>query len=360
MFYSLSGFLAELWSVLNVLQYITFRSLGAAATGLFLSLALGPIVIRKFTLGNVGAVIRDDGPESHHAKAGTPTMGGLFVLAAVFVSVLLWGNLANSYVWTVLFIMLTFGFIGFLDDYLKLAEKSSRGLSSLRKYLLQSVFALAAALFLYFTASDPVETAYILPFFKDVTLELGIGFVVITYLMIVGTSNSVNLTDGLDGLAIMPCVMICGALGLIAYVVGHSEFADYLLLPHVLNSGELAVVCSAIVGAGLGFLWYNAYPATVIMGDVGSLALGAVLGIIAVMIRHEIVLLIMGGLFVLETFSVITQVTYFKLTGRRIFLMAPIHHHFELKGWKESHIIVRFWILTVMFVMVGLATLKLR
>ena len=356
----LTDYISQYISFFNVFQYITFRSAISAATALLISLAIGPTVIRLLARKQIGAVIRDDGPSTHQAKAGTPTMGGVLILIAIFVSVVLWGDLTNRNVLVVLIVLLGFGFVGWLDDYLKITKKNPKGLSAGKKYSLQSLIGLSIAVYLYLAAGSPEELNYIVPFAKNVVIPLGFGYVVITYLMIVGMSNSVNFTDGLDGLAILPVVLVCGALGLIGYLVGHMEFSAYLQIPYVSDMGEISVVCGAIVGAGLGFLWFNAYPASVIMGDVGALALGAALGVIGVLVRHEIVLLIMGGLFVLETFSVMAQVTNFKLFGKRIFRMAPLHHHFELKGWPESHVIVRFWIFTVMFVMLGLSTLKLR
>ena len=287
-------------------------------------------------------------------------MGGLFILLAVFVSTLAWGDLTNRFVWVGLATLASFGFIGWLDDYLKASKKSPHGLTARTKFLMQAVAALAIALYLYLSAQSAAELNYIVPFLKEVAIPLSFGFVVITFLMLVGMSNSVNLTDGLDGLAILPVVLVCGALGLIAYLTGHVEFSDYLDIPYLIGTSELTVLCAAVIGAGLGFLWYNAFPASIWMGDVGSLSLGAFLAAVAVMVRHELVLLIMGGLFVIETISVITQVGHFKVFGSRIFRMAPIHHHFELKGWPESHVIVRFWILSLIFVMVGLATLKIR
>ena len=305
-------------------------------------------------------MVRDDGPESHFAKAGTPTMGGMLILVAITVGTLLWSDLSNRYVWTVVLTMLAFGVIGWLDDYLKISRQNSRGLPARWKYLAQSLVALTAAVFLYSTATLPAETQLIVPFFKHVAIDLGVGYVVLAYFVIVGASNGVNLTDGLDGLAIMPTVMVGGALGAIAYLTGHVEFAHYLRIPYVPGAGELAVFAGALVGAGLGFLWFNAHPAEVFMGDVGALALGAALGVLAVVVRHEIVLFIMGGLFVLETVSVIVQVVSYRLTGRRVFRMAPIHHHFERLGWEENHVVVRFWIISLVLVLIGLATLKLR
>ena len=287
-------------------------------------------------------------------------MGGALILASITISTLLWADLSNRYVWIVLLVTVFFGAIGWVDDYRKVVEKNSRGLPGRWKYFWQSVFGLAAAFVLYFTAQTPAETALIVPFLKDISIPLGAGFIVLTYLVIVGTSNAVNLTDGLDGLAILPTVLVGGALGIFAYASGHVSFAQYLFIPYVPGVGELIIFCCALVGAGLGFLWFNTYPAQVFMGDVGALALGAALGTVAVVVRQEIVLFIMGGVFVVETLSVVIQVASFKLTGKRVFRMAPIHHHFELKGWPEPRVIVRFWIITVVLVLVGLATLKLR
>ncbi len=356
----LAEYLTTLESGFAVLQYITVRGIMGVMTALILSLMIGPWMIRKLSQQKIGQVVRDDGPKSHFSKAGTPTMGGALILISIAVSTLLWADLRNSYVWVVLLTTLLFGAVGWVDDYRKVFRKDPRGLPAKWKYLWQSVIGLAAALFLYFNATDPVQTSYIVPFFKDVSIDTGILFIVISYFVIVGSSNAVNLTDGLDGLAILPTVMVGGALGIIAYLAGHAEFSEYLRIPFVTGTGELVIFCGALVGAGLGFLWFNTYPAQVFMGDVGALALGAALGVVAVIARHEIVLFIMGGIFVAETMSVILQVASFKLTGKRIFRMAPIHHHFELKGWPEPRVIVRFWIITVMLVLFGLATLKLR
>jgi phospho-N-acetylmuramoyl-pentapeptide-transferase len=356
----LAEYLTTLESGFAVLQYITVRGIMGIMTALILSLMIGPWMIRKLSQQKIGQVVRDDGPKSHFSKAGTPTMGGALILISIAVSTLLWADLRNSYVWVVLLTTLLFGAVGWVDDYRKVFRKDPRGLPAKWKYLWQSVIGLAAALFLYFNATDPVQTSYIVPFFKDVSIDTGILFIVISYFVIVGSSNAVNLTDGLDGLAILPTVMVGGALGIIAYLAGHAEFSNYLRIPFVTGTGELVIFCGALVGAGLGFLWFNTYPAQVFMGDVGALALGAALGVVAVVARHEIVLFIMGGIFVAETMSVILQVASFKLTGKRIFRMAPIHHHFELKGWPEPRVIVRFWIITVMLVLFGLATLKLR
>jgi len=356
----LAEYLQQFHTGFGVFQYLTLRGILGVLTALALSLWLGPWMIRTLQLRQIGQAVRNDGPQSHLSKKGTPTMGGALILTAITVSTLLWADLANRYVWTVLAVTLLFGAIGWVDDYRKVIEKNSRGLPSRWKYFWQSVFGLAAAVFLYMTAQNPVETTLIVPMLKDVALPLGVGFVVLTYFVIVGTSNAVNLTDGLDGLAILPTVMVAGALAIFCYLSGNFKFAEYLLIPYVPGAGELIVFCAALVGAGLGFLWFNTYPAQVFMGDVGALALGAALGTIAVIVRQEIVLFIMGGVFVMETLSVMIQVASFKLTGKRVFRMAPIHHHFELKGWPEPRVIVRFWIITVILVLVGLATLKLR
>jgi phospho-N-acetylmuramoyl-pentapeptide-transferase len=356
----LSEFLAKYFHVFHVFQYLTLRAILSTLTSLVVALLIGPAMIRRLSRNHVGQVIRDDGPKSHLSKAGTPTMGGALVLVAITLSTLLWSDWTNRYIWVVLLVTLGFGAIGFWDDYLKLFLKHSRGLSARRKYLFQSILALGAAFYLYFTATTPIETQFVLPFFKHVLLPLGPLFIVMTYFVIVGSSNAVNLTDGLDGLAILPAVMVAGALGIFAYVTGNVNFANYLSIPYVPGSGEIVIFCGSIVGAGLGFLWFNTYPAQVFMGDVGALSLGAALGIIAVIVRQELVLMLMGGVFVLETVSVILQVASFKLTGKRIFRMAPIHHHFELKGWPEPRVIVRFWIITFILVLSGLATLKLR
>jgi len=356
----LTDHLAQFISGFAVFQYLTFRTMVSLVTALILSLLIGPWVIDRLNRHQIGQPVRGDGPESHLRKAGTPTMGGALILIVILFTTLMWGELGNRYVWTVLLVTLAFGGIGWADDYLKIRRRNSDGLAARTKYAWQSLFGLAAALFLYLSAELPAETNLILPFFKMVAIPLGVGYVAVAYLVIVGMSNAVNLTDGLDGLAILPTVMVGAALGLIAYLAGHVEFASYLQIPHIPQAGELAVFCGALIGAGLGFLWFNAYPADVIMGDVGALALGAALAVVAIIVRHEIVLLIMGGLFVIETASVIIQVASYRLTGRRIFRMAPIHHHFELKGWPEPRVIVRFWILTLVLVLVGLSTLKLR
>ncbi len=356
----LTEYLSEFISGFSVFQYLTFRTMVSVMTALFTSLLIGPYVIRKLADLQISQTVREEGPKSHLSKAGTPTMGGALILIVIIVTTLLWGDLTSRHIWLVLSVTLAFGVIGWADDYLKLTRKSSAGLAARWKYFWQSVVGLSAAVFLYASAELPVETDLIVPFFKNVAIPMGTGFIVLSYLMIVGMSNAVNLTDGLDGLAILPTVMVGGALGLIAYVSGNVSFAEYLQIPYVPGAGELAVFCGALIGAGLGFLWFNAYPAQVFMGDVGALALGAALGVVAIIVRHEIVLLIMGGLFVLETASVIIQVVSFRLTGKRVFRMAPLHHHFELKGWPEPKVIVRFWIVTLVLVTIGLSTLKLR
>ena len=363
MLLELAQWLAKDVRLFNVFGYITLRAVLACLTALAISLILGPAVIRKLTAYKIGQAVRDDGPKSHLTKAGTPTMGGALILLAVGITTLLWGDLGNHYVWVVLLVTVAFGAIGWIDDYRKVVHRNPKGLSARAKFFWQSVFGLAAAGYLAWLAqSTPALNQLIVPFFKFVAYPLGaLGFVVLSYFVIVGTSNAVNLTDGLDGLAIMPTVMVAGALGIFAYVAGHALFSKYLGLPYIAGAGELAVFCGALVGAGLGFLWFNAYPAEVFMGDVGALALGAALGTVAVIVRQEIVLFIMGGVFVAETLSVMLQVLYFKWTGgKRIFRMAPLHHHYELEGWKESQVVVRFWIITMMLVLFGLSTLKLR
>lgn len=356
----LSEILAQYHGAFRVFQYLTFRAIVGALTALVISFIVGPMMIRRLSRHKIGQSVRECGPETHYSKAGTPTMGGTLILVAILSSALLWGDLRNRYIWVVLLVTLAYGVIGFIDDYKKIMLRNSAGLSARQKFLWQSLVGLGAAIFLYVTASLPAETQFIVPFFKNVMLDFGWAYVLITYFVIVGTSNAVNLTDGLDGLAIMPTVMVGGALGIFAYASGNSNFAEYLAIPYLPGVGEVVVFCAALVGAGLGFLWFNAYPAMVFMGDVGALALGGSLGVLAVLVRQEIVLMIMGGVFVMETISVVLQVISFKLTGKRIFRMAPIHHHFELKGWPEPRVIVRFWIITVILVLIGLATLKLR
>ena len=360
MLFELADYLSQHYSGFNVFQYLTMRAILGALTALLLSLFLGPLMIRKLSHYQVGQFVRDDGPESHLSKAGTPTMGGALILAAIVLSTLLWADLANRFIWIVLGVTVAFGAIGWVDDYKKLIKKQSLGLKAKHKYFWQTVAGLGAALILYTTHQVPAELELIVPFFKSVALPMGAFFIVLTYFVIVGTSNAVNLTDGLDGLAIMPTVMVGGALGIFAYVTGNVNFSGYLGIPYIPGVGEVIVICGAIVGAGLGFLWFNTYPAQVFMGDVGALGLGAALGAIAVVVRQELVLLIMGGIFVMETVSVILQVGSYKMTGRRIFRMAPLHHHYELKGWPEPRVIVRFWIITVVLVLIGLSTLKLR
>ncbi|RRJ85347.1 phospho-N-acetylmuramoyl-pentapeptide-transferase [Aestuariirhabdus litorea] len=356
----ISEYLAQYYSAFNVVQYLTLRAILGVLTALAICLWLGPLMINRLRHYQIGQAVRDDGPQTHLSKAGTPTMGGALILVALGLSTLMWANLSNHYVWIVLAVTFLFGAVGWVDDYRKVVEKNPRGLPARWKYLWQSVAGAGAAVVLYVTASGPAEVQLIVPFFKEIALDLGPLFIVLTYFVIVGSSNAVNLTDGLDGLAIMPTVMVGGALGIFAYASGNIGFAEYLHIPYIAGAGELMVFCAALAGAGLGFLWFNTYPAQVFMGDVGALALGAALGVVAVIVRQEIVLFIMGGVFVMETVSVILQVASFKLTGRRIFRMAPLHHHFELKGWPEPRVIVRFWIITLMLVLVGLATLKLR
>jgi len=368
----------------NVFSYLTLRAVLAAATSMLIGLAAGPWVIRRLAALKIGQAVRLDGPQSHLTKTGTPTMGGALILIAIGVTTLLWADLSNRFIWVTLIVTLGFGLIGWIDDYRKVVHGNPKGMSAREKYAWQSAIGLAASFYLAFAIAAPstdriwdlmqqwiAQGFYIdlpprsdllVPFFKNIAYPLGVfGFVVLSYLVIVGTSNAVNLTDGLDGLAIMPTVMIGAALGIFAYVVGRADFARYLLFPYIPGAGELVIICAAISGAGLAFLWFNAYPAEVFMGDVGALALGGALGTIAVITRQEIVLFIMGGVFVVETISVMLQVTYFKSSGgRRIFRMAPLHHHFELSGWKETQVVVRFWIITMMLVLVGLSTLKIR
>ena len=346
---------------LNVFNYLTLRAVLATLTSLTISFLVGPFVIRKLSAMKIGQSVRNDGPQSHLVKAGTPTMGGALILVSITLSTLLWGDLENRYVWVVLITTLGFGGVGWVDDYRKVVHRNPKGLSAKTKYFWQSVFGLGAALYIAYSAQLPAQTELIVPFFKQVAIPLGtVGFVTLAYFVIVGSSNAVNLTDGLDGLAILPTVMVASALAIFAYVAGNAVFSRYLEMPHIPGAGELAVVCAAIAGAGLAFLWFNAYPAEVFMGDVGALALGASLGVVAVIVRQEIVLFIMGGVFVMETLSVMIQVGSFKLTGKRVFRMAPLHHHYELKGWKETQVVVRFWIITMMLVLIGLSTLKIR
>jgi phospho-N-acetylmuramoyl-pentapeptide-transferase len=368
----------------SVLNYITLRAVLATLTALAISLLLGPYVIRKLTQYKIGQSVRNDGPQTHLAKAGTPTMGGALILLSIGITTILWGDLQNRFIWIVILVTLGFGWVGWVDDYRKVVHRNPKGLSPRTKFFWQSVIGIVAAVYLAFAINAPTnakvwdlfmawvnsgfamalpnKTDLIVPFFKNVGYPVGIfGFIVLTFFVIVGTSNAVNLTDGADGLAIMPAVMVAGALGVFAYVAGNAVYSKYLLVPYVAGAGELTVFCAALVGAGLGFLWFNAYPASVFMGDVGALALGAALGTVAVIVRQEIVLFVMGGVFVAETVSVMMQVGYFKMSGgKRIFRMAPLHHHFELSGWKENQVVVRFWIITMMLVLAGLSTLKLR
>jgi phospho-N-acetylmuramoyl-pentapeptide-transferase len=360
MLLELANYLARFNSDFLVFQYLTVRGILGVLTALTLSLVIGPTLIRRLTYRKIGQVIREDGPQTHLGKAGTPTMGGALILVSILVSCLLWSDLDNHYVWVVLLVTASFGAVGWVDDYRKVFERNPKGLPARWKYLWQSVFAALAVFYLFNRASSPAETQLLLPFLKDFAWDMGPLYLVFAYFIVVGFSNAVNLTDGLDGLAILPSVMVASALGIMAYLTGNVEFASYLNIPYIAGTGELVVYCGALAGAGLGFLWFNTYPAQIFMGDVGALALGAALGVIAVMIRQEIVLVIMGGVFVMETVSVMLQVASFKLTGKRLFRMAPIHHHFELKGWPEPRVIVRFWIITVILVLIGLATLKFR
>ena len=384
MLLALTQWLAQDVRAFNVFQYITLRAVLATLTALAISLLAGPLVIRKLTAYKIGQAVRDDGPQSHLTKAGTPTMGGALVLLSILITTLLWGDLSNRFVWVVLVVTFGFGAIGWIDDYRKVVKSNPKGLSPKAKFFWQSVIGLVAATYLAFAVSAP-STAKVLdffmawvgsgfsmdlppnadlivPFFKNIAYPLGVfGFITLSYFVIVGTSNAVNLTDGLDGLAIMPAVMVAGGLGVFAMVTGRVDYSRYLLFPYIPGAAELTVFCGALVGAGLGFLWFNAYPADVFMGDVGALSLGAALGTVAVIVRQEIVLFIMGGVFVAETLSVMLQVLYYKWSGgKRIFRMAPLHHHYELSGWKESQVVVRFWIITMMLVLFGLSTLKLR
>ncbi len=360
MFFHLTEYLAQFHTGFNVFQYLTLRAILGVLTALAISLLVGPVMIRRLSRFQIGQTVRPDGPQTHFQKAGTPTLGGALILVAIATSTLCWSDLGNRFVWVVLVVTLLFGGVGWVDDYRKLVKGDPKGLSASSKLIWQSVIALGCAVFLFSTAKIPAETQLIVPFFKAVAINLGGVYILVTCLVIVGSSNAVNLTDGLDGLAILPTVMVAGALGIFIYVTGHVRFASYLGFPFINGVGEVVVFCGAMVGAGLGFLWFNTYPAQVFMGDIGALALGAALGIVAVLARQELVLMIMGGVFVIETVSVILQVASFKLTGKRIFRMAPLHHHFELKGWPEPRVIVRFWVITVILVLIGLATLKIR
>jgi phospho-N-acetylmuramoyl-pentapeptide-transferase len=360
----LTEYLAQFESGFNVFSYLTMRAIMGALTALVLSFVIGPQMISKLSVNQLGQPVREEGPETHLLKAGTPTMGGALILTAIAVSTVLWADLENMFVWVVLFVTLSFGVIGYVDDYKKLVLQDPKGISAKQKLFWQSAVAIIAAVALYLWAEETgtldTATALLIPYFKDTTIQLGMLQVVVTSLFIVGFSNAVNLTDGLDGLAIMPTVLVGGALGLFAYVTGNINFSEYLGIPYVAGTGEILVFCAALAGAGLGFLWFNTYPAQVFMGDIGALSLGAALGVVAVVVRQEIVLAIMGGVFVVETLSVMIQVASFKLTGKRVFRMAPLHHHFELKGWAEPKVIVRFWIITVILVLIGLASLKIR
>ena len=356
----LTNYLAQFESGFNVFNYLTMRAILGALTALILSFVIGPRMIARLSVRQAGQPVRLEGPVTHLPKAGTPTMGGALILAAIVISTVLWADLRNPFIWIVLFVTLLFGIIGYVDDYKKLILQDPAGISARQKFFWQSVVAFVAGIALYMVANDEVSTSLLIPYFKDLSIPLGPFQILVTYIFIVGFSNAVNLTDGLDGLAIMPTVLVSGALGVFAYVTGNVNFAEYLDIPYVAGTGEVMVFCAALAGAGLGFLWFNTYPAQVFMGDIGALSLGAALGVVAVVVRQEIVLAIMGGVFVVETVSVIIQVGSFKLTGRRVFRMAPLHHHFELKGWAEPKVIVRFWIITVILVLIGFASLKLR
>lgn len=356
----LFNYLVKYISFFHVFSYLTVRAIFALLTALIISMLMGQKVIDWLQKLQIGQVVRNDGPESHLSKKGTPTMGGILIVSSIMISVLLWAELSNPYVWVTLFVLGGFALVGFADDYLKVVRKNPKGLIARWKYFWQSVIALIVAFGLYIYGKDTPVTALVVPFFKDVMPQLGLFYIIFTYFVIVGSGNAVNLTDGLDGLAIMPTVFVAGGFAIVSWTTGNVNFAEYLNIPYIRYSGELMIVCMAIVGAGLGFLWFNTYPAMVFMGDVGSLALGGVLGIIAVLLRQEFLLVIMGGIFVIETLSVILQVGSFKLRGKRIFRMAPIHHHYELKGWPEPRVIVRFWIISLMLVLIGLVTLKLR
>lgn len=356
----LTEYLAQYHSGFNVFQYITLRIILGVLTALFISLFVGPSLIKRLTIHQIGQSVRSDGPSTHLEKSGTPTMGGLLIIISIVVSTLCWADLGSRFIWVVLLVTVLFAGVGWMDDYKKVVNRDPNGLAARYKYLFQSIIGLGAAIFLYMTANVPAETQLILPFIKTVSINLGVLYIILAYFVIVGSSNAVNLTDGLDGLAIMPTVLVAGALAIFAYATGHVRFSGYLGIPYIPGVGEVAIICGAIVGSGLGFLWFNTYPAQVFMGDIGALALGAALGVIAVLVRQELVLFIMGGIFVMETLSVILQVASYKLTGRRIFHMAPLHHHYELKGWPEPRVIVRFWIITVILVLIGLASLKIR
>ena len=359
--------LAEDFGAFNVFNYISLRAVLAVITSLIVSFVLGPWFIKKLGDYSFGQYIRADGPEGHLEKSGTPTMGGGLILISVLTSSLLWGDLSNRFMWLLIIVIVGFGFIGLVDDYSKIKNKHADGLTAIQKYFLQSLLGIGVSFYLFYSSSTPQETELLIPFFKDLTIPIGmVGFVLLTYIVIVGSSNAVNLTDGLDGLAIMPVVMVISALGIFAYLSGNIIFSSYLSIPYIEGAGELTIFCAAIAGAGLGFLWFNAYPAEVFMGDLGSLSLGAAMGTMAVVVRQEIVLMIIAGVFVVETVSVALQVGYFRYTkkrygkGKRVFLMAPLHHHYEKKGWRETQVVVRFWIITMMLVLIGLASLKIR
>ena len=356
----LTDYLTQFESGFGVFRYLTLRTILSVLTSLFISFILGPYLIHHLTNKQIAQSIRDDGPEAHLTKIGTPTMGGLLILLSIIISTVCWGDISNRYILVVLAVTFLFGIIGLIDDYRKVIHNNPKGLSAKYKYTAQSIVALVAGIYLYQSAVLPVETQLLIPFFKAYIFDMGWLYVVLVYFVIVGSSNAVNLTDGLDGLAILPTVMVAGALAVFAYLTGHIRFSDYLGIPYIPGVGEVAVFCGAMVGSGLGFLWFNTYPAQVFMGDIGSLSLGAALGIVAVVTRQELVLFIMGGVFVVETLSVVLQVSSYKLTGKRIFKMAPLHHHYELKGWPEPRVIVRFWIITVILILIGLASLKIR
>jgi phospho-N-acetylmuramoyl-pentapeptide-transferase len=361
MLYWLTKQLAETYTLFNAFSYLSLRTILAVSSALLISLAIGPRMIRWLQNYQVGQQVRDDGPQTHLKKAGTPTMGGALIIVSIVIATLLWADLSNRQVWIATGVLLVCGLVGFYDDYLKLVVKNTKGLAPRWKYLWLSAAGLGAAVALWFTATAPAETTFYVPFFKNFAWPMGaMAYIALTYLMVVGMSNAVNLTDGLDGLAIMPAAMVAVGLGIFAWATGNAIYAPYLGIPEVPGAGEVAIFCGAMAGAGLGFLWFNTYPAQVFMGDVGALALGGALGVVAVIVRQELVVLLMGGIFVLETASVILQVASFKLTGKRIFRMAPIHHHFELKGWAEPKVIVRFWIISLLLVLAGLATLKVR
>jgi phospho-N-acetylmuramoyl-pentapeptide-transferase len=361
MLFYLTEYLAEFQTGFNVFSYLSMRAILGALTALIISLVIGPRMISWFSINQpAGQPVRTDGPDTHLRKVGTPTMGGVMILTAIVISTVLWADLENRFIWVVVFVTLAFGVVGYVDDYKKLILQDPAGMSARQKLFWQSLIAIIAAIALYSMATDEISTSLLIPYFKDLWLPLGAFQIVVTFLFIVGFSNAVNLTDGLDGLAIMPTVLVGGALGVFAYVTGNTNFSEYLGIQYIAGTGEILVFCASLAGAGLGFLWFNTYPAQIFMGDIGALSLGAALGVVAVVVRQEIVLVIMGGVFVAETMSVMIQVASFKLTGKRVFRMAPLHHHFELKGWAEPKVIVRFWIITVILVLIGLASLKVR